>query len=72
MVRCLPYLQLDGDDNVWAPPVDGIVAYVDLITSNVVGIVDLGNYPVPTKAENFHLDDRDRLDGSFLPLWVSG
>ncbi|HWD78872.1 MAG TPA: tyramine oxidase, partial [Kribbella sp.] len=30
LVRCLSFLQLDDEDNVWAHPIDGIVAYVDL------------------------------------------
>ncbi|MFT4082783.1 MAG: primary-amine oxidase [Nocardioides sp.] len=40
LVRCLSFLQLDGTDNVWSHPIDGIVAYVDLNTAEVVELVE--------------------------------
>ncbi len=60
LVRCLAFLELDDDDNVWAHPVDGVVAYVDLITEEVVSLIDVGHFPQPNTPEKFHLDDPDR------------
>ncbi|MBV9793707.1 MAG: primary-amine oxidase [Actinobacteria bacterium] len=57
LVRCLSFLQLHDDDNVWAHPVDGIVAYVDLISCEVIELIDDRELSVPLAAADFHLDD---------------
>ncbi|MDO9377376.1 MAG: primary-amine oxidase [Nocardioidaceae bacterium] len=57
LVRCLSFLQLDDDDNVWAHPIDGVVAYVDLITAEVVELIDDGVHPIPTARADFQRDD---------------
>lgn len=53
LVRCLSFLQLDDDDNVWAHPIDGIVAYVDLNTAEVVELIDDGEFPIPMERADF-------------------
>jgi primary-amine oxidase len=53
LVRCLSFLQLDDSDNVWAHPIDGIVAYVDLVTAEVVELIDEGVVPIPTEPADF-------------------
>ena len=63
LVRCLAFLELDDDDNVWAHPVDGLVAYVDLITQDVTALLDVGHFPQPTTPQKFHLEDPDRSCG---------
>jgi primary-amine oxidase len=60
LVRCLAFLQLGKDDNVWAHPVDGVVAYVDLIAGRVHRLIDEGPQAIPTTAYDYHLDDPDR------------
>jgi primary-amine oxidase len=60
LVRCLSFLQLGDDDNIWAHPVDGIVAYVDLITHEVIELVDSGVFEVPRTAADFHRPDPER------------
>ena len=57
LVRCLSFLQLDDSDNVWAHPIDGLVAYVDLITAEVVELVDEGVFPLPTERADFQRAD---------------
>ena len=49
-MRCLSFLQLDDNDNVWAHPIDGVVAYVDLITAEVVELIDERRLPAPDRA----------------------
>ena len=56
LVRCLSFLQLDDTDNVWAHPIDGVVAYVDLIT-RAVEVIDEKVYPLPTERADFELAD---------------
>ena len=60
LVRCLSFLQLNDDDNVWAHPIDGIVAYVDLISCEVIELIDDGVFDIPLTAADFHLEDPAR------------
>nr|WP_097321653.1 primary-amine oxidase [Actinoplanes atraurantiacus] len=60
LVRCLAFQQLNDDDNVWAHPIDGVVAYVDLITAEVVELIDDGVFPIPSEAVDFHLPQTER------------
>ncbi len=60
LVRCLSFLQLNDDDNIWAHPIDGVVAYVDLITREVTQLVDDADFDVPMTAQDFHLPDPER------------
>jgi primary-amine oxidase len=57
LVRCLSFLQLDDADNVWAHPIDGIVAYVDLVTAEVVELLDDAEMPVPMAKADFESPD---------------
>jgi primary-amine oxidase len=49
MVRTLAFTQDDEHDLPWAHPVDGVTAYVDLITKEVYRIVDEFELPVPAE-----------------------
>ncbi|MCR2817494.1 primary-amine oxidase [Microbacterium sp. zg.Y1090] len=55
IVRCLSFLQLDEDDNAWAHPIDGVVAYVDLITGEMMRLIEDRHFDVPQERHNFHL-----------------
>ncbi|WP_255407956.1 MULTISPECIES: primary-amine oxidase [Amycolatopsis] len=60
LVRCLAFLQLNEDDNIWAHPIDGVVAYVDLIGRRVHDLIDEGPVEIPVTAYDYHLDDPAR------------
>lgn len=57
IVRCLSFLQLDANDNAWAHPIDGVVAYVDLVTGEVLRLIDDRLFDVPRTPYNFHRAD---------------
>ena len=57
MLRVLSFLQHRAEDHPWAHPIDGVVAYVDLIERRVVRLVDEAVLPVPAEEGNF--DDPD-------------
>ncbi len=57
LVRCLAFLQLGEDDNVWAHPIDGVVAYVDLVACRVHDLLDEGPADIPRTPYDYHLDD---------------
>ncbi|WP_432510959.1 primary-amine oxidase [Kineococcus sp. SYSU DK001] len=61
LTRCLAFLQLNDDDNIWAHPIDGVVAYVDLNTREVVELIEDGRqYDLPTEPYDFHLPQAER------------
>jgi primary-amine oxidase len=53
MLRVLSFLQHRPDDSPWAHPIDGVVAYVDLLERRVVELVDTGVVPIPEEEGNF-------------------
>jgi primary-amine oxidase len=53
MVRALSFVQPEEHDFVWAHPVDGIVAYVDLIERRVFKLIDDADFPVPEESGNY-------------------
>ncbi|GAA1923903.1 primary-amine oxidase [Microbacterium aoyamense] len=54
--RCFTFVSTGADDLGWAHPVDGIVAMVDVVTGEVLDVVDHVDYPVPMEAASFHLE----------------
>jgi primary-amine oxidase len=53
MVRVLAFVQADPKDFVWSHPVDGVVAYFDLIQRKVFKIVDDFELPVPAESGDY-------------------
>jgi primary-amine oxidase len=53
MVRVLAHWQPEESTMVWAHPVDGLVAYVDLIERTVVEIIDTGVAPIPRESGDY-------------------
>ncbi len=53
MVRVLAFRQQREHDYIWAHPVDGIAAYVDLVERKVFKIVDEFELPVPEESGDY-------------------
>jgi primary-amine oxidase len=53
MLRVLSFLQDHEKDHCWAHPIDGVVAYIDLTTREVVDLIDHARLPIPAEAGNF-------------------
>ena len=53
--RCFTFVSTGVDDLGWAHPVDGVVAMVDVVTGEVLDVVDYVRYPVPMEPAAFHL-----------------
>ncbi|HEX6501391.1 MAG TPA: primary-amine oxidase [Micromonosporaceae bacterium] len=53
MLRVLSFLQHRKEDHPWAHPIDGVVAYVDLIEKRVVELIDHELLPIPREEGNF-------------------
>ncbi|MGH3411274.1 MAG: hypothetical protein ACRDRJ_53555, partial [Streptosporangiaceae bacterium] len=52
-VRVLAFRQEHEHDYIWAHPVDGVAAYVDLVERKVFKIVDEFQRPVPTESGDY-------------------
>jgi primary-amine oxidase len=53
--RCFTFVQNTPDDLGWAHPVDGVTVMVDVVTGEVLDVIDYVDLPVPQEDGNFHL-----------------
>lgn len=53
ILRGLAFVQDFPGDSAWAHPVDGLVAYVDVVSKEVTRVLDLGAMPVPAEHGNY-------------------
>ena len=52
--RCFTFVQKTPNDLGWAHPVDGVTAIVDVVTHEVLDVIDYADLPVPQEDGNFH------------------
>jgi primary-amine oxidase len=52
VLHVLSFLQHRPEDHCWAHPIDGVVAYVDLINRCVIELIDHEDLPVPDEEAN--------------------
>ena len=53
ILRGLAFVQDFPEDSAWAHPVDGLVAYVDVVNKEVTQVIDLGVMPIPVEHGNY-------------------
>ena len=51
--RGLAFVQDFPEDSAWAHPVDGLVAYVDVVSQEVTQVLDTGVVPIPAEHGNY-------------------
>ncbi|MCU1469380.1 MAG: Amine oxidase (copper-containing) [Glaciihabitans sp.] len=52
--RCFTFVQKTPNDLGWAHPVDGVTVMVDVVTREVLDVIDCVDLPVPQEDGNFH------------------
>ena len=52
--RCFTFVQKTPDDLGWAHPVDGVTVIVDVVTHEVLDVIDYVDLPVPQEDGNYH------------------
>ncbi|HUZ24465.1 MAG TPA: primary-amine oxidase, partial [Streptosporangiaceae bacterium] len=68
--RCLFYVRHAPEDNGYAHPVEGVVAFVDMARGEVLEIVDTGVVPIPTECANYFPESvQQRQD--LLPIEIT-
>lgn len=55
--RCFTFVQKTPQDLGWAHPVDGVTVMVDVVTREVLDVIDYVEHPVPAEDGNFHLPE---------------
>jgi len=53
LLRVLSFVANRPEDHCWAHPIDGVVAYVDLIEKKVVQLIDYALLPIPQEEGNY-------------------
>ncbi len=53
ILRGLAFVQEHETDSAWAHPIDGLVAYVDVVSKEVTQVIDLGAVPIPREHGNY-------------------
>jgi primary-amine oxidase len=53
--RCFTFVQKTPDDLGWAHPVDGVTVIIDVVTREVLDVIDYVDFPVPVEDGNYHL-----------------
>src|SRR3954469_3740240 len=53
ILRGLAFRQDHAEDHPWAHPIDGLVAYVDVLDKTVDQVIDMGPVPIPEEHGNF-------------------
>ena len=54
--RCFTFVMNTPDDLGWAHPVDGVTVMFDVVTKEVLEVIDYVDLPVPQEDGNFHLE----------------
>jgi primary-amine oxidase len=54
--RCFTFVMNSPDDLGWAHPVDGVTVMFDVVTKEVLEVIDYVDLPVPQEEGNFHLE----------------
>ena len=53
ILRGLAFVQNFPEDSAWAHPIDGLVAYVDIVAKSVDQVLDFGVVPIPAEHGNY-------------------
>jgi primary-amine oxidase len=70
ITRCLAYLRESADDNGYARPLEGLVAFVDMGRGEVLEVVDYGVVPIPPKSGSYYPEDNGPLRTDLKPLEI--
>jgi primary-amine oxidase len=69
--KALAYLRDSPDDNGYARPIEGLMAYVDMGRSTVLEVVDIGVVPFPPQGGSYYPEDNGPLRTDLKPLTIT-
>jgi primary-amine oxidase len=68
--RCLAYIRDKPEDNGYARPVEGLIAFVDMARGEVLEVVDHGVIPLPPDTGSYLPEENEPLRQDLRPLSV--
>ncbi|HEY1827961.1 MAG TPA: primary-amine oxidase [Acidimicrobiales bacterium] len=71
ITRCLAYLRESPDDNGYARPLEGLLAFVDMGRGEVLEVVDTGVVPLPPKSGSYYPEDNGPMRTDLKPLDIT-
>ena len=71
ITRCLAFLRESPEDNGYARPLEGLLAFVDMGRGEVLEVVDLGVVPFPPKSGSYYPEDNGPLRTDLKPLEIT-
>ena len=71
ITRCLAYLRESKEDNGYARPLEGLLAFVDMGRGEVLEVLDLGVVPFPPKSGSYYPEDNGPLRTDLKPLEIT-
>src|SRR5580704_6884822 len=71
ITRCLAYLRESPDDNGYARPLEGLLAFVDMGRGEVLAVVDHGVVPVPPTHGSYYAEHNGPLRTDLKPLEIT-
>jgi primary-amine oxidase len=70
ITRCLAYLRDSKEDNGYARPLEGLIAFVDMGRAEVLEVVDLGVVPFPSEHGSYYPEHTGPLRTDLKPLEI--
>jgi len=70
ITRCLAFLRESADDNGYARPLEGLLAFVDMGRGEVLEVADFGAVPIPPKSGSYYPEDNGPLRSDLKPLEI--
>ena len=71
ITRCLAYLRESKEDNGYARPLEGLLAFVDMGRGEVLEVVDDGLTPIPPTSGSYYPEDNGPLRTDLRPLEIT-
>ena len=71
ITRCLAYLRESKEDNGYARPLEGLLAFVDMGRGEVLEVSTSGSCPFPPKAGSYYPEDNGPLRTDLKPLEIT-
>jgi primary-amine oxidase len=70
ITRCLAYLRESKDDNGYARPLEGLLAFVDMGRGEVLEVLDLGVVPFPSEHGSYYPEHNGPMRTDLKPLEI--
>jgi primary-amine oxidase len=71
ITRCIAFLRDSAQDNGYARPIEGLMAFVDMGLAEVLEVVDLGVVPLPPQLGSYYPEDNGPLRTDLKPLSIT-